>query len=555
LKFGFTHQNLKFRTLSTLQGRGAFTFDGSYTQDPTSRSSTGSGLGDLLLGYAQQVTLSSIGISNLRAQNDFIYFQDDWKITSRLTLNLGLRYEIYLPLTEVDNKLGNFVTTPGDPNYGKLIYAGLNGNSRSLMSTDLNNFAPRFGFAWRAPHSGDLTVRGGYGMFYGNPDEQTGVGNMMTNNPPFVGAGGLTLIGDRNFTSSAFNLSGSLPPTPAPIAPADFVLRPNATASLISWPTYYKVPVVHQWNLSLQKQLPGSMVAELGYVGNSGYGLWGSVPGNQPLTPGPGSVNSRRPFAQYTVAPITDMLPWGRSHYEGMIARLEKRYTNGLYLLASFTWGRAIDNSSGVALDGCSYCGTQEAIQDAYNLRAQYGPSSSNSPRRLVFSTNYDLPFGKGHKLLSTGIGSYVLGGWQTSVIWTAQDGTPFTLRLSQDNANVGNTNWPNRVCNGRLESPTVQRWYDPGCFAAPAQYQFGNAGRNILYGPGTDNVDFALHRFFPIPVREGMQLEFRGEFYNVFNRTQLGMPEVNLGLPQTAQITTTAAPNRQIQLGLKLHW
>jgi hypothetical protein len=249
------------------------------------------------------------------------------------------------------------------------------------------------------------------------------------------------------------------------------------------------------------------------------------------------------------------MLPWGRSHYEGMIARLEKRYTNGLYLLASFTWGRAIDNSSGVALDGCSYCGTQEAVQDAYNLRAQYGPSSSNSPRRFVFSTNYDLPFGKGHKLLSTGIGSYVLGGWQTSVIWTAQDGTPFTLRLSQDNANVGNTNWPNRICNGRLDNPTVQRWYDPGCFVAPPQYQFGNAGRNILYGPGTDNVDFALHRFFPIPVREGMQLEFRGEFYNVFNRTQLGMPEVNLGLPQTAQITTTAAPNRQIQLGLKLHW
>lgn len=267
------------------------------------------------------------------------------------------------------------------------------------------------------------------------------------------------------------------------------------------------------------------------------------------------NVDNSRPFAQYTVAPITDMLPWGRSHYEGMIARLEKRYSNGLYLLANFTWGRAIDNSSGVALDGCNYCGTQEAIQDAYNLRAQYGPSSSNSPRRFVFSTNYDLPFGKGHKLVSSGIGSYVLGGWQTSVIWTAQDGTPFTLKLSQDNANVGNTSWPDRVCNGRLENASVQRWFDTGCFVAPPQYQFGNAGRNLLYGPGTDNVDFALHRFFPIPVREGMQLEFRGEFYNVFNRTQLGMPETNLGLPQTGQITTTAAPNRQIQLGLKLHW
>src|SRR6185437_8139318 len=112
------------------------------------------------------------------------------------------------------------------------IYAGLNGQSGSLMNTDLNNFAPRFGFAWRAPHTGDLTVRGGYGMFYGNPDEQTGVGAMMTNNPPFVGAGGVTLIGDRNFPSTAFDLSGRLPPTPPQIRPQDFTLLPSATAGL-----------------------------------------------------------------------------------------------------------------------------------------------------------------------------------------------------------------------------------------------------------------------------------------------------------------------------------
>ena len=554
-KFGFTHQYLRFYTFAALQGRGAFTLNGSYTQNPQSRSDSGSGVGDLLLGYAQQVTISNVSISNLRAQNDFLYFQDDWKITPRLTFNLGLRYEMYFPITETDNHLANFVTTPGDPNYGKLIYAGLNGQSRSLLETDLNNVAPRFGFAWRTPHTGDLTVRGGYGIFYGNPDEQTGVGNMMTNNPPFVGAGGLSLIGDRDLPSTAFNLSSSLPPTPAPISPQNFVLVPAATAGLQSWPGSYKAPLVHQWNLSLQKQLPGSIVAELGYVGNTSYGLWGTYPGNQPLTPGPGGVASRRPFAPYTIAPITTSSPWGRAHYQGMIARFEKRYTKGLYLLANFTWGRAIDNSSGVALDGCSYCGTQEAVQNAYNLRAQYGPSSSNAPRRFVFSTNYDLPFGKGHKFASAGLGNWILGGWQTSVIWTAQDGTPFTLRLSQDNANVGNTSWPDRVCNGRLDNPTPQQWYDQSCFVTPAQYRFGNAGRNILYGPSTNNVDFALHRFFPIPVRESMQLEFRGEFYNVFNRTQLGIPETSLGLPQTGQITTTAAPNRQIQLGLKLLW
>jgi Carboxypeptidase regulatory-like domain len=555
LKFGFTHQFVKFYTLSTLQGRGAFTMDGSYTQNPQSRTNTGSGLADLLLGYAQQVTISNIGVTDLRARNDMAYFQDDWKVTPRLTVNLGVRYELYFPLTEINNKLGNFVTDRSDPNFGHLIYADLNGQSRSLMQTDKNNFAPRFGFAYRVPHTHDLTVRGGYGMFYGNPDEQVGVGNMMTNNPPFVGAGGLTLIGDRNFASTAFNLSGKLPPTPAPIRPQDFVLLPSATAGLFSWPKYYRAPIVHQWNISFQKDLPGAMTAELGYVGNSGYGLWGQHPVNQPLTPGPGGVATRRPYGLYTVAPITGYDPWGRSHYEGMIARVERRFSKGLYFLASFTYGRAMDLSSGVALDGCSFCGTQEAIQDSYNLRAQYGPSDSNVPRRFVFSTNWDVPFGPRHRFVHSGVAAHIVEGWQLSAIWTAQDGSPFTLKLAQDNANVGNTSWPNRVCSGKLDHPTVQRWYDASCFPAPPPFTFGNSGRNVLYGPGVNNVDFAAHRFFPIPLREDVKLEFRGELFNLFNRTQFSMPEVTLGLPQTAAITATSAPNRQVQFALKLHW
>ena len=141
------------------------------------------------------------------------------------------------------------------------------------------------------------------------------------------------------------------------------------------------------------------------------------------------------------------------------------------------------------------------------------------------------------------------------SAIWTAQDGLPFTLKLSQDNANVGNTSWPNRVCDGRLEHPTVQRWYDASCFPAPPAFTYGNAGRNILYGPGVDNVDFAAHRFFAIPAREGMKLELRGEIFNLFNRTEFAMPETSLGLPQTGQITAISAPNRQIQFALKLQW
>jgi hypothetical protein len=555
LKFGYTHQYVQMYTLTTLNGRGTFTFDGTYTQNPQSRTGTGSGVADLELGLAQMVVTSTVGLSNLRAQNDFWYLQDDWKVSPRLTLNLGLRYELYWPLYDTQNKQGNFVTDPGNPNFGHMIFAGVGGQSRSLMTVDPHNFAPRFGFAYRVPHAGEMVIRGGYGIFYGNPDEQTGVGNMMTNNPPFVGLGGQNLIGDHNLPSTAFNLSGSLPPFPSPVSPQNFVLSPSGTTTLLSWPTYYKTPLVQQWNLSLQRQLPENMALEISYVGNTSDAAWNSYPGAQPLTPGPGGVATRRPLAMYTGGPITAFGPWDRSHYEGMTARLEKRMTKGLYFLASFTFGRAIDLSSGVALDGCNYCGAQENVQNAYNLAGQRGPTDSNVPRRFVFSSTWDLPFGHGHRYVSSGVPAAILGDWEVSGIWTAQDGPPFTLTLPFDNANVGNTSWPNRTCSGKLSNPSVQSYFDQSCFPTPPAYTFGNAGRNVLYGPGMNNVDFAAHRFFPLPFRETLKLEFRAELFNFFNRTELSIPSVTLDLPQTGHITATSNPNREVQFALKLLW
>jgi hypothetical protein len=554
LKFGYTHQLVKMYTFTTLSGRGSFGFDGSYTQNPQSRPGTGSGVADMLLGLAQTATTSTTGVSDLRMSNDYFYVQDDWKVSQRLTLNLGVRYELYFPIYDINNKYGNFVLDQTSPDYGHLVFAGLNGQSRSLMTVDKNNFAPRVGFAYRVPHSKDLVIRGGYGIFYGNPDEQIGVGVMMTNNQPFVGVGSVNLIGDKNQPSTAFNLSGKLPATSV-VAAKDFTLNPASTTSLYSWQQYYVAPLEHQWNLSIQKQLPGAMVVELGYVGNTSRGNWNSYPDNQPLIPGPGGVATRRPLAKYTVAPVTTYAPWNRGHYEGMTARLEKRMTHGLFFLASFTYGRAIDLSSGAGLDGCGYCGAQESVQNSYNLSGQRGPSDSNVPRRFVFSTNWDLPFGKGKRFLQKGVGAIVAGGWQASGIWTAQDGSPFTVNLPIDNVNVGHTSWPNRVCDGRLANPSVLRWYDTACFVTPPLYTFGNAGRNPLYGPGMNNIDFSVHRYFPIPFRESMKLEFRGEFFNAFNHPQFGMPAYTLGQAQTAQITTTTVPNRQVQFALKLLW
>jgi outer membrane receptor protein involved in Fe transport len=250
-------------TLTTLNGRGTFTFDGSYTQNPLSRTGTGSGVADVELGLAQTVVTSTVGLSNLRADNDFWYIQDDWKVSPRLTLNFGLRYELYWPLYEANNGLANFWTDRTNSNFGKMTFVGLNGQSRSMMEVDPHNLAPRFGFAWRVPHSGDLVIRGGYGIFYGSPDEQTGVGSMMTNNPPFVGLGAQNIIGDHNQPSTAFNLSNSLPPFPSPVSPQNFVFNPASKATLYSWPTYYKTPIVQQWNLRARLK---SIVNQPAYV-------------------------------------------------------------------------------------------------------------------------------------------------------------------------------------------------------------------------------------------------------------------------------------------------
>jgi hypothetical protein len=165
----------------------------------------------------------------------------------------------------------------------------------------------------------------------------------------------------------------------------------------------------------------------------------------------------------------------------------------------------------------------------------------------------WELPFGKGRKMLTQGAGAAIAGGWGLSGITTLSGGLPYTLNLNFDNANTGNTNWPNLIASGKLDNPTVSRWFDTSAFVFPAQYVQGNAGRNILTGPGTVSTDLSLQRLFPLPLRESLRLEFRAEAFNIFNTPQLGQPGVTLGNASFGAIGSTSRPSRQIQLGLKL--
>ncbi len=448
--------------------------------------------------------------------------------------------------------MGNFIVNPADPNFGHFDFAGLNGISRSLLQMDKNNVAPRVGFAWHVPRVKGMVIRSSYGFFYAQ-DQGDGVNDRMVSNPPFYGYGGVSIASDQVNPATGFILSSSaLAPRPAPISAAQFVLSPSATTGLIAWNQRYTTPYIQEWNFTVEKELPWNMVWQTSYVGNIGIHLWGDSQGNQPLTNGPGSPTTRRPLAQYTVAGVTVFAPWDRSTYEGMSTRVEKRFAKGFSMVTSFTWGRSLDLQN-PALGVCDGCESGNGIQNVYNRDGQKGPSDQNVPRRFVAAIVWDLPFGPGHALVAGhGWGGQVVGNWQISTIYQAQDGLPFTTTLSFDNANAGNTSWPNRACNGNLSNPTVQHWYNTSCFVSPAAYVFGNEGRNVLTGQGHNNMDLALHRIFPLRFREGMALEFRAEAYNTTNHPIFQFPGSSIGTASAGIISATALPNRELQMALR---
>ena len=549
-RLGFDFQEIYAPTFATLDGRGSFGFTGVFTQNPQRRPGSGSGVADLLLGIPNNITVGTPSDANERTRNYYFYVQNDWNLTARLTLNFGLRYEITSPYWDDRQRLANLVLDSGSPLYGQYVLAGDSRLPRTIQSTDRNNFAPRFGFAWKGPQS--TVVRGGFGIFYAQ-DEAFGVSQRMTNNPPFVGFGGYAIVSDQLNISSTIPLASPLPARPAPPDPAAYKFDPKATAQVRSWPLRYTIPYVEQWNLSIQKEVAKNVVWEAGYVGNHGVKLYGAYEGSQP-DPGPGSVTSRRPLQAITAASVLRVEPWVNSTYHGLSTRLERRFSGGLSLLGVYTFGRSLDMQTTIDLcDGCTNSSGNGAVANTRNRRLNYGLSDHHTAHRFVLSGLWELPFGRGKRMAGSGAAAAIAGGWAVSGITTLSSGIPFTLNLNFDNANTGNVNWPNRIAGGRIDNPSTGRWFDTAAFVFPPQYVQGNAGRNILTGPGIVSTDLSLQRNFRLPGRESARLEFRAEGFNVFNTPQLGQPGVTLGNATFGVISSTARPSRQAQLGLKL--
>ena len=268
--------------------------------------------------------------------------------------------------------------------------------------------------------------------------------------------------------------------------------------------------------------------------------------------PGPGPVAPRQPFPAYGI--ISGWEPRGLSNYDALQLSAEKRYGRGLSFLAAYTWSKSLDEGNG----GNSSTGDPRInIQNPRNLRANYGLSSFDYRQRFTFSAVAELPFGHGRKFMHSAspLAEAVAGGWQITSIVTAQSGAPLSVFLATPTANTGTFTRPNRICNGNLpaDKQSIHEWFDVACFASPPLYTFGNAGRNILIGPGLVTWDLGLDKDFRISDRFGLQ--FRSEFFNLLNRANFGLPDAEIGSDAAGTITTVVTNARQVQFALRLHW
>jgi hypothetical protein len=484
------------------------------------------------LGWVNDYTTSTRPRNWSRQHTFESYIQDDWKVSQKLTVNLGVRYELAMPWYELNNNYSDFILQPG-PAYGQLITApeaGQYGLRNSFATPDKLNFAPRAGLAYQLTPK--TVVRSGFGLFYGRTDENLGISSRPTNNPPYF----LRSINTGDQVHQLITLSEGIPAN---------ILNPNdiVNSNVNSWPIHMPLPYTYEWNLNVQQELGAGFTGQLGYVGSSSHDLYVDPNFNQPQ-PGPGALGPRRPFPQYSS--ILAFLPLDRSNYNSMIVQVERRFRRGFSFLGAYTWSHSLDYGGQVS-DSLDY-----GPQNPYNWTSNYASSNFDVRQRLSASYIYELPFGAGKPWVNQpGVGRLLLGGWQLSGVVAVQTGLPITPILSYDPTNTGTTARPNVVSGAALypSNQTPTDWFNNSAFVAPAAYTYGDAGRNIIRGPGLHNSDMGLQR--TATIKEKYQVQFTAQAFNMFNTPQFGLPKNTVGIGTTGVITTVATPERQFQLGL----
>jgi hypothetical protein len=528
LKVGGEFRWSQFNISQEQSPRGRFSFNGQFTQNPVDGSG-GSSIADMLLGLPISANISTvIGMGN-RQHVPSLFIQDDWKVSRRLTLNLGLRYDYFSPIVEANNRQSNF-----DYTTGTLIQAGQNGASDALTTADKANFSPRIGFAWALTEKADTVVRGAYGVFYSGQEIRTAAPLQLAYNLPF-------------FYEPAFVSDGITPVITVaqgfpPLNPSQ-AINPGVT----SVDPHLHTPYFQSWNLAVQHSFPAAISLEIAYAGSKGTHLQSVTDPNQDPVPGPDDVQARRPYPQF--GPFTAIQNRGSSIYHSLQVKGEKHLGHGLYFLSAFTWSKAINDLPEIC---CSF----PFPQNSYDVASERGLADFDQKLRWVFSFDYELPFGGSRSHINNRVLDAIAGGWHVGGIYTLASGFPFSAALGFDPSNTGSQGLlrPDQLRNGNLPSDqrTPDVWFDINAFAPPAGFAFGNARRNNLIGPGQNVFDGSLRKEFS--VTESQKLEFRVEFFNFFNHPNFAQPDnfIDDGPDAAGRITEIAIPMRQIQFGLK---
>jgi hypothetical protein len=541
---------VNFTILQPPYPRGEFNFSGTFTHDANPNNDSGLGAADFLLGVLDTSILSSIIDNTFQQPGQFYYVQDDFKVTSKLTLNLGLRYEFVTFAMEKYNAEANFNvatntldipgrTDPLPPSWYPQIAVNRNA-PRSLVPNEKHDFGPRFGFAYNVFHN--TVIRGGYGIFYSSYEAGPLSIPNPGNNPPF-------------FSQTTFQPVSFLVPNPkvnniSQGFPLDTLTNPDAP-SLFSLDPNFHNPYVQHWNFSVQQQLGWNTVWEVAYAGSKGTKLYEFREGNpiQPSSDPNADSASRRPRPY-----LGDLTYWcacNSSTYHSLQTKVEKRLSNGLSFLTAYTFGKAIDETSQASLGFHSGGGARSPDHPEWEKsRADF-----DITHRFVNSISYSLPFGKGRPYAANmnGLGEAVLGGWELQGIQSINTGIPRTVR-GRSLCNCSGEGRPDVVPGVSLypENQDPSLWFNPAAFTDPAFGTFGNSGRNILSTASQVNIDTSVFKNFRITERA--QLQFRSEFFNMINHPNFRSNSLVVRYYQAnAGAYTAAWPSRQIQFALKL--
>jgi hypothetical protein len=529
LSFGYDYTKLRIIHDSVFLN---FDFNNVPTADPQNLAATGHPFASFLLGLPSGGgRISGEADLDIDQQLHHLWFQDDFKVSDKLTVNLGVRWEYNAwphhrrgRMGGFDMDRGSFYWTARNPITGEAANA-----PRTITDPEYLNFAPRVGFAYRLmPRT---VIRSAYGIFYNSNfgwEWSTGRGNW-----PFSISDNVTGVNIPGVAPTrADQQFGSFDPTR---------VRPTAQHTISR---DLAMPYMQNWNFGIEQQLTQSLVVELNYQGAKGTHLSSFLSTNDP-PPGPGDPNLRRPYPQ--AGALSELKMIGTSKYNGLTAKVEQRFSRGLTYIASYAFQKNIDLNS-------QFGGTSP--QDNQNIRASMGPSDFDQTH--VFNTGYSwmIPSG-GLK----GILNVLLGGWQTTGLITLESGRPFNITLPQDIANVGargSFQRPNLVGDPFPSGWTktygpAGLYFNPSAFASPPLYTFGNLGRNALRGPGFRNFDIGIFKNFFIAER--LRLQYRAEAFNAFNNTNFSNPGGSFGTPNFGRSTGTQNDQRSIQMGLKLYF